>query len=422
MMNMQSRNQYLLEVRSEYLKTKGKKKRGELLSEAQKRTKLDRKYLMTKLRPKSNLDTIKEHRKKRTAYYDRAMIPALATMWRIFDHACGQRLEPMLKTETEKLRKLGELSCSDEVAQKLQEISFRTIDEKLKHTKEVDRQNQKYDKKAHPLLYQQIPVKVFSEQDRDAIGALQSDLVEHCGASAAGQFINTNSNTDINFGWWEGEAQMSKNQEATNEAIDKAWARFPFAITATHTDNGTEVINALMKRYCDKKDVDFSRSRPYKKNDNCLVEEKNRTHVKRFVGYLRYDTAVEQEILNDLYRTDLRLFKNFFQPAMKLASKERVKGHIKRKYDKPKTPYARIMESPSISDVKKEELKKIYDSLNPAQLKRNIDKKLQLLWKTYQEKMGRGEGFANVEIAKNVKKIKTLLVRKYIADREPVSV
>ena len=422
MMNMQSRNSYLQELRTEYLKNKLKKKRSELLDEAVKRTKLDRKYLMVKLKPKSNLDTIKAHRKKRTPYYDNAMIPALAAMWEIFDHPCGQRLEPMLKTETEKLRALGELSCSDEVVKKLKEISFRTIDEKLKHTKEVKRQNQKYDKKVHPLLYQQIPVKVFADQDRDGIGHLQTDLVEHCGASAAGQFINTNSNTDINFGWWEGEAQMGKNQEVNNQAIDRAWARFPFNIVADHVDNGTEVINALMKRYCDARDIDFSRSRPYKKNDNCLVEEKNRTHVKRFVGYLRYDTPTQMDILNDLYRTDLRLFKNFFQPVMRLTSKERVKGHIKRIYDKPKTPYQRIMESPLIPSETKEELQKIYVSQNPAELKRNIDKKLTLLYKTYRQKMDQKNVEEKVENQKNHKKLKTLLVRKYIADREPVSV
>lgn len=422
MMNMQSRNQYLLELRTEYLKTKSKKRRGELLDEAEKRTKLDRKYLTQKLKPKSNLDKSQTERKKRKKYYDNSVTPALAKMWKTFDKPCGQRLEPLLKSETEKMRMLGELSCSDEVAGKLKKISFRTADELLKHTKEVERQKQKYKEKIHPLLYQQIPVKVFDEQDREAIGHLQTDLVEHCGASAAGEFINTCSNTDINFGWWEGRAQMGKSQEATNKAIDKAWARFPFSISADHTDNGTEVINQLMKRYCDKRGVDFSRSRPYKKNDNCLVEEKNRTHVKRFVGYLRYDTDKELDILNDLYENELRDFKNFFQPVMKLVSKERISGHIKRKYDLPKTPYQRIMGSDLIPKSTKQDLEKIYQSLNPAELKRGIDRKLGALYKAYQEKKNQNRQNIKVEKPKISRKIKTSLVRKYMAEWEPISV
>ena len=130
-MNMQSRNQYLLEVRPEYLKTKSKKIRSSLLDEVEKRTKLNRKYLLEKLKPKSNLDIIAQHRKKRHQYYDNSVVTALAKMWQIFDHPCGQRLETSLKTETERLRKLGELSCSDMVAQKLQTMGSATIDRKL---------------------------------------------------------------------------------------------------------------------------------------------------------------------------------------------------------------------------------------------------------------------------------------------------
>ena len=186
MMNMQSRNQYLQELRTEYRKTKSRKTKTDLLNEAAKRTKLNRKYLMEKLKPKSNLDKLPQQRKKRKQYYDRPVVAALAFCWKIFDKPCGQRLETSLKTEVDRLRNLGELKCSDLVAKKLKTISFRTIDEKLKHTKEVERARQKYKPKIHPLLYRQVPVKVFDEQNRQGIGHLQTDLVEHCGASAAG--------------------------------------------------------------------------------------------------------------------------------------------------------------------------------------------------------------------------------------------
>jgi len=142
------------------------------------------------------------------------------------------------------------------------------------------------------------------------------------------------------------------------------------------------------------------------------VEQKNNTHVRRLVGYLRYDTPEEMEILNDLYRNEQRLFKNFFQPVIKLVLKERVGGRIHRKYDKPRTPYQRIMESSEISQEKKEELQKIYLSLNPAELKRQIDKKLGTLYKTYQNKIN----------SPKVDEKKKISVRFSEVIRKPISV
>lgn len=384
-MNMQSRNQYLKEVRVEYLKLKSKKKRGELLDEAEKRTKLERKYLTQKLKPKSNLDKLKSQRKKKKIYYDNSIKPALVRMWKIFDNSCGQRLETSLRDETDRLRMQGELICSDEVALKLKQIKSATIDRKLKHAKQIELAKKKYGKK-HPLLYQSIPVKVFAEQDRSVLGNIQIDLVEHCGASAAGQFVNTLTTTDIFSGWTEQSAVMGKSQEHTALGIDDARLRCPFAWKEMHSDGGTEFINDHLFRYSVGTELGFSRSRPYKKNDNCLVEQKNNTHVRRLVGYLRYDTQEEQDLLNDLYRNELGLYKNFFQPQNKLILKERVGGKIHRVYDRAKTPFKRLLESPDISEEKKQELKSIYQSLNPAHLNRQIDKKLDILYKFYEQK------------------------------------
>jgi len=385
-MDMKSRNQYLLELRKEYLKTKSKKEKSLLLNEAAKRTKLNRKYLMDKLRTKSNLDKLNSERKKRKEYYDGHLRDALVQMWRIFDFPCGQRLEPLLKTETERMRNLEELHCSDKTTTKLKIISPATIDRKLSHQKELEHIKRKSFPKIHPLLYQKIPVKVFEEQDRTELGNIQIDLVEHCGQSAAGEFICTLSNTDIANGWWEGEAIMGKGQAPTQGGLDKARKRFPFSWKEIHSDSGREFINAHLFKYTQKEGLGFSRSRPYKKNDNCLVEQKNWTHVKKFVGYLRYDTSDELGILNNLYRNELRLYKNFFQPVIKLVLKERVKGKIHRKYDKPRTPYHRIMESKEVSKETKQRLRDIYGSLNPARLKRQIDYKLDLLYQAYQKK------------------------------------
>ena len=256
MMNMQSRNQYLKELRSEYLKTKLKKERGTLLDEAAKRTKLNRKYLMEKLKPKSNMDKDKSQGKKRKQFYDNSIKPALVQMWRIFDYPCGQRLETLLKSETDKLRLLGELDCSDKTAAKLKTMGSATIDRKLRHQKEVERIREKYQRKIHPLLYQKIPVKVFGEQNRQELGNIQIDLVEHCGSSASGEFIHTLSTTDINTGWWEGEAIMGRGQERTFHGIQEARGRYPLSWQEIHSDNGAEFINAHLFGYTeDRKSV-----------------------------------------------------------------------------------------------------------------------------------------------------------------------
>jgi len=138
--------------------------------------------------------------------------------------------------------------------------------------------------------------------------------------------------------------------------------------------------------YCEREKINFSPSQPYRKNDNGFVEEKNSAPIRDVSGYLRYDTVKEVEIINHLYRNELRLYQNFFQPVMKLQYKIRDKGKVYRKYDTPKTPYQRLLESPSITEETKERLKAIYLSLNPAELKRRIDEKLNELYQVYQEK------------------------------------
>lgn len=385
------------------------------MDEAEKRTGLRRRYLMAKLKPKSNLDKLPQDRKPRKCKYGGAVKSALVVCWRIFDRPCGERLKPLLEQEVERLRKLGELVCSQETSCKLEEISSKTIDNSLKHQKEVERLNCKYRKKDNPLLYQVIPVKTPDEWDRNELGNIQLDLVEHCGQSASGEYLNTLSSTDIATGWWEGEAILGKGRLNTISGLDMVRKRYPFPWREIHPDNGTEFLNYHLFSYTQEQGLEFTRSRPYKKNDNCFVEQKNKTHVKRFVGWLRYDTAKEQRILNDLYRNELRLFKNFFQPQIKLKEKIRVQGKIHRKHQKAKTPYQRVMESNNIPEKAKQELKKIYDDLNPAGLKRAIDKKIDLLVVVYKEKNN------SLKVASE-RKIKPFSVRKLITEPELVSV
>jgi len=387
MMNFEAKNQYMETIRESYFKAR-KKEKGRILDEYCRNTGQERKYVIKKLRYKAGLMSAGSQRKRRKEYYDGEVKVALAKLWTIFDYPCGQRLEPLLKDESKRLRTLGEITCSDEVVRKLQEITPSTIDKKLAHEKEVLMNKRKYASKKNSLVANKVPTKTSAEQDRSTPGTEQVDCVEHCGTCAAGDYVNTLSIVDIFSGWWEGEAVMGKGQERALLATDKVRRRSPFLWREIHPDNGGNILNVHVWNYAHQRGIDMSRSRPYKKNDNCFVEQKNSTHVRQVVGYLRYDTAQEQAVMNDLYRNELRLYKNFFQPVMKLASKERIKGKIYKKQGKAMTPFKRLMGSPAVSETTKALLQKQYSSLNPAELKRAIDMKLALLYKSYRKKNG----------------------------------
>ena len=162
--------------------------------------------------------------------------------------------------------------------------------------------------------------------------------------------------------------------------------RTPFQWEGIDSDNGEEFINHTLYKYCQRERLEFTRSRPNRKNDNAYIEQKNWTHVRKVLEYLRYDTPKELMLINNLYHNELRLYKNFFQPVMKLTEKVRIGGSVKRKYDIPKTPYHRLRESTQISDKTKAEFESLYLSLNPAQLKRDIESELDKLYQAYEEK------------------------------------
>ena len=192
---------------------------------------------------------------------------------------------------------------------------------------------------------------------------------------------------------------MGKGQKRALHGIKNCRKRFPLAWQEIHPDNGSNILNWHIYKYAKNEGIELSRSRAYHKNDNCFVEQKNSTHIRKPLGYLRFDTEEEQEIINDLYHNELRLFKNFFQPLMKLCEKTRIKGKRHRKYDKPKTPYHRIIESNLVDSLIKKELKEVYNNLNPAELKRGIDRKVKKLYEVYKKKKGSSELEANLNLS-----------------------
>ena len=313
---MHSREQYLERVREEYRKA-DKKSKTRLLNEARKRTRLNRKVLIGKLAHPAE-ERRKKKRGPRQATYSREVQTALIKVWEVFDYPCGQRLAPALRQEIERLRKAKELVCSEDVAGKLKTISAKTIDRLLARERDLRGLRQNRNPSVHPLLYQKVPVKVASEWDTAQVGNLQLDYVFHCGRSTAGEYLHTLSAADIATGWWEGEPIRGRSQMATKEGMDRIRRRLPFGILEIHPDNDSGMINGLLWGYCQKARIRMSRSRPYKKNDNAWVEQRNWTHVRKVVGYRRLDSDVELAILQELYGS-FTIYKNFFQPTMKLA-------------------------------------------------------------------------------------------------------
>jgi len=324
-------------------------------------------------------------RKKRQPVYGRPVRLALEALWEIFDRPCGQRLKPLVEEELDRLRALGELAVDGKTALKLKRVSSATIDRLLSPKKTEWIAQKRYGRVGGNLIAKKIPLKL-TDWDLTQIGYLEMDLVLHCGASTAGEYGHSLSALEIGSAWWEGEVVMGRAQERIFQAIKDIRARTPFRWRGIDSDNDNAFINDQLYRYTEKESLSFTRSRPYRKNDNARIEQKNFTHVRRPLGYLRYDTPEELALINDLYRNELRLYKNFFQPVMRLRHKERVDGKPRRRYARPQTPYRILRESGQLSLEKLRELDVLYRELNPADLKRRIDRKLKKLYTLYEKK------------------------------------
>ena len=381
-MDMRSREQYLKTLLGRYLRIR-KRGKSMLLDEYCRNTGMARKSVLRKIA--GLLKGESPSRKQRRPVYGRSVQLALETLWEIFDRPCGQRLKPLVEEELERLRSLGELKVDEKTAGQLQRVSPATIDRLLTAKKTEWIAQRRYGRVGGNLIAKKIPLKM-TDWDLRQVGFLEMDLVIHCGASTAGEYTHSLSALEIGSAWWEGEAVMGQAQVRIFEAIKKIRARTPFIWRGIDSDNDNAFINDQLYRYKQKEELAFTRSRPYRKNDNAYIEQKNFTHVRRPLGYLRYDTPEELDLINDLYRNELRLYKNFSQPVMRLERKERIDGKTRRRYAKPKTPYRILRESGQLPPEALKKLDDLYHNLNPADLKRRIDQKLKNLFTLYEKK------------------------------------
>ena len=370
---------------SQRYKQSGKKEKTRILDEYVELTGYNRKHAITLLSNWGKRKTViidnkpvrivigrkYKQSRRRDKKYDEEVLKPLKKIWAIYDFMCGKRLKAVLGLIVGPLITSGEIKVSDEVRQKLLEISSCQIDRLLSRERKKNRLKGNSYTKPGSLLKSQIPVRTFADWDDKKPGFVEVDLVGHDGGNTKGDFCFSLNVTDVYSGWTEPVAIRNKARKWTFEALMVAESRFPFSFLGIDSDNGSEFINGHLYDYCDKKNIIFTRSRPYRKNDNCYVEEKNNSVIRRNVGYFRYDTQEELELLNDIYK-QLRLLINFFYPCMKLIRKERIGGKVKKVYDKPKTPYQRLLESDLVKENIKVLLKNKYIKLNPARLKRKL--------------------------------------------------
>lgn len=386
-LSMSERQAVTKEVASRYQKAP-KKQKGAILDELVALTGYHRSYAAYVLRSQVRKLTLwvqgkpvvlvaspgkRPLRRPRKRTYDEAVLVALRPLWMMADYLCGKRLAALLKELIPALERFGELSLEPETRTKLLQISPATLDRLLRADRKRLALKSKARTKPGTLLKHQIPVRTFSEWNDQRPGFVEVDLVGHDGGNAHGDFAQTLDLTDVATGWTETQAVPNKAEKWVFEALLTIQGNLPFKLRGLDSDNDGAFINAHLLRYCEEHKITFTRSRPYRKNDNCFVEQKNYSVVRRAVGYLRYDSEKELLTLNELYQ-HLRLFTNFFQPVMKLKQKTRIGSQVKKTYDPPKTPCQRVLESPHIPKKAKQRLREQYQTLNPAELKRAISR------------------------------------------------
>jgi len=316
----------------------------------------------------------------RRKVYRGEVVDALEQIWEIYGRICSKRLHPFLPEGVQVLERCNELCLSPEIKLLLLNMSRATIDRCLKKARFIHPQHGISTTKPGSLLKKAIPIRTFTSWEDEHPGFLEIDLVAHCGLSTEGIYLNTLTATDLATGWTECLALPNKTQFAVSQAIAVLQRNLPFPLLGLDSDNGSEFINDTLYRYCLSEQITFTRSRPYQKNDQAHVEQKNWSVVRHTIGYDRLETPEELSLLASIY-AGLRLYINFFQPVLKLVAKKRIDGKTLRTYDQAMTPFRRVLALDSISTEIKARLIDQYLQLNPVALRATIDANVALLWK-----------------------------------------
>lgn len=312
--------------------------------------------------------------------YGKDVQAALELLWAISGHLCSKRLVPGLALLIDMMELHNETLWSQETKAKLLRLSPATCDRLLKAKRQSYAPKGRCMTKPGTMLKSQIPVRTWSDWIETEPGYCEMDLVHHCDNDTSGEYLHTITITDVVLGWTENEALRNRSEICVVTAVEAIRARMPYPIRGLDSDGGGEFINFTMLKYCQERNILFTRSRPGKKNDQCKVEQKNWSVVRQNVGYNRFEGEAARRTLSQFYRV-LRLQVNYVQPSLKLISKERIGTRIRKKYDIAKTPAARALEHPFVSNQVKDALKELSQTINPAHNAREIIRLRSQLYK-----------------------------------------
>jgi hypothetical protein len=364
-------DKYLELLRKRY-RAASKKEKGVILDEFVKTTTYGRKYAISLLNGKR--DYVKHViRRPRNKVYGPGLIPPLLVLVDLFDGICSKRLRAAMDVELPRLYNAGFLQVSPKIYAKLMDISPASMDRLLVGRRPQFRKSRSFTKPG-TLLKHQIPIRTWADWSEDRPGFCEMDLVDHSGGLTirGADHAWTLCFTDVKTAWTECMAVRNKAQVHVFAAICQVRERLPFPLLGIDSDNGSEFINDQLYRYCLAEEITFTRGRAGKKNDGAYVEQKNWSVVRRAVGYSRYDTPEQLDLLNRLYAA-MHLYVNFFLPVMKLDKKVRIGSKIKKTYEPPATPCARVLASPDVSESHKAQLRETYQTLDLVDLRRQIN-------------------------------------------------
>ncbi len=340
--------------------------------------------------------------------YDDQVKQALISVWQSANQICSKRLVAFLPELVDALERHGHLSLPAEVRERLLAMSHSSIDRLLQPERSRIKRSVSTTTPGS-LFKHRIQVRTFADWDDVIPGFLEADLVAHCGGDTHGSFLNTLVLVDITSGWLECIPLIRKSANDVIIGLQVAIELLPFALLGLDTDNGSEFINQDLLNYCEENKITFTRSRAYKKNDQAHVEEKNGSVVRRLVGYDRFEGQEAWEALTKLYKV-LRLYVNFFQPSLKLLSKERSGARVTKKYSEAKTPYQRIMNSEHLSPEVKKNLSMQYQNLDPIALLRQLETLQDKLWQHSWSKKEAKEPLSNNDLGGSEKPVETTQV------------
>jgi transposase InsO family protein len=367
-MGPQARREYLLKMRSRYAAA-DREARSRLLDEIVAVTGLHRKHVIRSF----GREPIRRRRLARATPYGPEVVAALVTIWKAADYPWSLRLKAILPRWLPWARQ--RLGLSSACEQALLTISARTIDRLLRPKRGELRRRHYGRTKPGSLLKHQVPIR--SERwDVHEAGWGEIDTVHHCGESAFGEYIYSLTFTDIASTWTEGRAVVGKAQSRVVTAMGEIADALPFTLRGLDSDSGSEFINEHFVQFCRKRKLTFTRSRPYKKNDNAHIEQKNWTHVRKLFGYQRLHEDRIAELMNALYREDLALWMNLFQPNVKLIEKQRIGGRVRRIYDRAQTPLERLIALGALDPKRQQQLQDLVTRIDPFELSERIERKL----------------------------------------------